>query len=179
MKKIVIAVLSSALIFAGLSTLTQSKPTSQIILADRAEAQRFLTLEKAAEKPTLTIKKTYKRNEQLPPKELKAILHEVGFRGERLREAWGTAMKESTGRPRAHNDNHKTGDNSYGLFQINMIGSLGPARLEQYKLDSYEDLFNPLTNAKIAFQMSNGGKNWSAWHGITERTKEWMKEFPE
>ena len=179
MKKIVIAVLSCALIFVGISTFAQSKPTSQAILADKAETQRFLALEKAAEKPKLAIKKTYKRNEQLPPKKLKAILYEVGFRGERLREAWGTAMKESTGRPRAHNDNHKTGDNSYGLFQINMIGSLGPARLEQYKLDSYEDLFNPLTNAEIAFQMSNGGKNWSAWHGITERTKEWMKEFPE
>jgi hypothetical protein len=78
----------------------------------------------------------------------------------------------------AHNQNSKTGDNSHGLFQINMIGSLGPARLEQYKLSSYEDLFDPMTNATIAFQMSDAGKNWSAWNGIGERTKEWMKEFP-
>ena len=123
--------------------------------------------------------RTYKKNEQLSPKELKNLLYQAGFRGERLREAWGTVMKESTGRPRSHNDNRDTGDNSYGLFQINMIDSLGPARLEQYGLESNKDLFNPLTNAKIAFQMSNKGKNWSGWNGITDSTLEWMKQFPE
>jgi len=122
--------------------------------------------------------KTYKRNEQLSPQELKDILYQVGFRGERLREAWGTAMKESTGRPRSHNDNPDTGDNSYGLFQINMIDSLGPARRDKFNLESNKDLFDPVRNAEIAFFMSNGGKNWSSWHGITERTLEWMKQFP-
>lgn len=122
---------------------------------------------------------TYTAKSRLSANQLKDILHQAGFRGEALRLAWGTAMKESTGRPKAHNKNSNTGDNSYGLFQINMIGSLGPARLEQYGLESNEDLFDPLTNAKIAFQMSNKGKDWSAWHGITEKTKQWMKEFPE
>ena len=120
----------------------------------------------------------YKKNEQMSPESLKDLLIEVGFEGEALRQAWGTAMKESTGRPMAHNKNSDTGDNSYGLFQSNMIGSLGPARLDKYALESNEDLFNPYVNATIAFQMSNGGKNWSAWHGITDRTKQWMKEFP-
>jgi hypothetical protein len=123
--------------------------------------------------------KTYKKNEQLSPEELKDVLYQAGFRGERLREAWGTAMKESTGRPKAHNDNAATGDNSYGLFQINMIGDLGPARRDKFNLESNKDLFDPVRNAEIAFFMSNGGKNWSAWHGITERTLEWMKQFPE
>ena len=123
--------------------------------------------------------KTYKKNEQLSPEELKSILYQVGFRGERLREAWGTAMKESTGRPRSHNNNPDTGDNSYGLFQINMIDSLGPARRDKFNLESNKDLFDPVRNAEIAFFMSNGGKNWSSWHGITERTLEWMKQFPE
>lgn len=123
--------------------------------------------------------KTYKKNEQLSPQELKDILYQVGFRGERLREAWGTAMKESTGRPRSHNNNPDTGDNSYGLFQINMIDSLGPARRDKFNLESNKDLFDPVRNAEIAFFMSNGGKNWSSWHGITERTLEWMKQFPE
>ena len=106
-------------------------------------------------------------------------MYDVGFRGQALKEAWGTAMKESTGRPRSHNDNRNTGDNSYGLFQINMIDSLGPARLGQYGLNSNEDLFDPVTNAKIAYQMSDGGNNWSAWKGITESAQKWMKEFPE
>jgi hypothetical protein len=122
--------------------------------------------------------KTYKANDKLSAVELKNLLHSVGFRGESLRQAWGTAMKESTGRPRAHNKNSKTGDNSHGLFQINMIGNLGPARLKEFNLDSNEDLFDPLTNAKIAYKMSNGGKNWSAWNGLTKSTLEWMKEFP-
>ena len=126
-------------------------------------------------KPTKIV---YTKKTMLKPHELKDILHEVGFRGEGLKKAWATAMKESTGRPLAHNRNSNTGDNSYGLFQINMIGSLGPARLEQYGLKSNKDLFDPHTNAKIAFQMSDGGKNWSAWHGITDKTREYLAEFP-
>ena len=126
------------------------------------------------------IKKPVKQTAKtmLSPVELKNILYFAGFRGKDLVEAWGTAMKESTGRPMAHNKNSNTGDNSYGLFQINMIGSLGPARREQYKLKTNSDLFDPLTNAKIAYQMSNGGKDWSAWHGLTDRTKAFMAEFP-
>lgn len=122
--------------------------------------------------------KTYKKNEQLSPKELKNILYDVGFRGEALKIAWATAMKESTGRPRSHNDNPTTGDNSYGLFQINMMDSLGPARRDKFDLDSNEDLFDPVRNAEIAYFMSNKGKNWSSWHGITETTQKWMSKFP-
>ena len=179
MKKIAIIALLCVLMLIGLSTFAQSKISSQAISADRSEVQRFLALEKSAEKPSLNIKKIYSRNEQLSPKDLKALLYDVGFRGSNLKKAWGTAMKESTGRPMAHNKNSNTGDNSYGLFQINMIGSLGPARLKQFDLKENSDLFNPVRNAEIAFFMSDGGKNWSAWNGITERTQEWMKEFPE
>lgn len=120
----------------------------------------------------------YKKTEQLSPKKLKAILYSVGFRGERLKEAWATAMKESTGRPMSHNKNSSTGDNSYGLFQINMIGSLGPARREQFDLESNKDLLDPIRNAEIAFFMSNGGKDWSSWNGITENTIQWMSKYP-
>jgi hypothetical protein len=174
MKKVVIAILSCALVFGGLLVFNHFEVSAQAVSIDRAETQRLLALEK----PTVKIKQKYKRNEQLAPEELKAILYEAGFRGKNLKEAWAVAMKESTGRPRSHNDNPNTGDYSHGLFQINMIGSLGPARLKQYKLDSNKDLFNPLTNAKIAFQMSNGGKNWSGWNGIGSSTTKWFKEYP-
>jgi hypothetical protein len=123
--------------------------------------------------------KTYKKNEMISGEDLRNILHSVGFRGESLRQAWAVAMKESTGRPRAHNDNPATGDNSYGLFQINMIGSLGPARLEKFNLESNKDLFDPVRNAEIAYFMSNKGKDWSAWHGITDKTIYWMSKFPD
>jgi hypothetical protein len=122
--------------------------------------------------------KKYKKNEQLTGEELRDILYSVGFRGERLKQAWAIVMKESTGKPRAHNDNPATGDNSYGLFQINMIGSLGPSRRDKFSLDSNKDLFNPVRNAEIAFFMSDGGKNWSAWNGMTNKTISWMSEFP-
>jgi hypothetical protein len=124
-------------------------------------------------------KKKYKKSERLTDEDLRDILYSVGFRGERLKQAWAVAMKESTGRPRAHNNNRETGDNSYGLFQINMIDSLGPARRDKFNLDSNEDLFNPVRNAEIAFFMSNKGKNWSSWHGINDRTIYWMSKFPE
>lgn len=119
----------------------------------------------------------YTSKDALSGLELKSVLYSVGFRGKDLREAWAVAMKESNGRPMAHNRNARTGDNSHGLFQINMIGSLGPARLKQYKLSSNDELFDPVTNAKIAYQMSNAGKDWSAWHGIGSRVKFFMNEF--
>lgn len=124
------------------------------------------------------VKVVYTKKTMLKPEQLKDILHEVGFRGDGLKKAWATAMKESTGRPLAHNRNSNTGDNSYGLFQINMIGSLGPARLKQFDLKHNKELFDPYTNAKIAFHMSNGGKDWSAWHGITDKTREYLAQFP-
>jgi hypothetical protein len=120
----------------------------------------------------------YDPTKPLEPLRLKYLLSSVGFEGDKLKQAWAVVMKESTGRPMAHNQNSKTGDNSYGLFQINMIGSMGPARLAQYGLSSNEDLFDPLTNAKIAYIMSEGGNNWSPWNGMTKSTIKWMQEFP-
>jgi hypothetical protein len=115
----------------------------------------------------------------LTPEEIKSLLIISGFEGKQLKIAFGIVMKESTGRPHAHNKNSNTGDNSYGLFQINMIGSLGPARREQFGLESNEDLFNPLTNAAIAYKMSDGGKNWGPWGGVSDRVLYFMKDFPE
>jgi len=91
------------------------------------------------------------------------LLYQAGFRGRGLDIAYAVAMAESSGNARAHNPNAGTGDNSYGLFQINMLGSMGPARRKQFGLSSNDDLFDPLTNAKVAFRMSNGGKNWGPW----------------
>ena len=94
---------------------------------------------------------------------LRALLEEAGFHGHGLDTAVAVAMAESGGHPMAHNTNVGTGDNSYGLFQINMLGSLGPARLAEYHLSSNDQLFDPLTNAKVAYRMSQGGTNWTPW----------------
>jgi hypothetical protein len=125
----------------------------------------------------------FKAARDLTETELKELLKAVGFEGKALRTAWAVAMKESNGRPRAFNGNTNTGDNSYGIFQINMIGSLGDARREKFNLASNKELFDPVTNAKIAHHMSNGGENWSAWkvyHGQRngERFEGFYEEFP-
>jgi hypothetical protein len=114
----------------------------------------------------------------LSDEDLAILLHLVGFEGQSLKTAWAVAKKESNGRPLAYNGNTKTGDSSYGIFQINMIGNLGPTRREKYKLSHNKELFNPVTNASIAFKMTSGGDNWSAWKGMTPRTKQWLAKFP-
>ena len=91
------------------------------------------------------------------------ILKSVGFKGQALQMAYAIAMAESSGNARAHNGNAGTGDNSYGLFQINMLGDMGPERLKRFGLSSNSDLFDPYVNARVAYQMSNGGKNWAPW----------------
>jgi len=99
----------------------------------------------------------------VPANKLLDLLYQAGFRGQGLDMAYAIAMAESAGNARAHNGNAGTGDNSYGLFQINMLGSMGPERRQQYGLSSNDDLFDPLTNARVAYKMSNGGRSWSPW----------------
>lgn len=146
-----------------------SSPAIAPTKADAFEVKRVWTVKTLAK---------YENAYSLSDTQLVELLSAVGFTGKALREAWAIAKKETNGRPLAHNGNHKTGDNSYGIFQINMLGDLGPIRREQFGLKSNADLLNPVVNAKIAYHMSKGGKNWSAWKGITPRTKSWLKKFP-
>jgi len=94
---------------------------------------------------------------------LESILRSVGFEGRGLSIAIGIARAESSGNTRAYNGNSGTGDKSYGLFQINMLGAMGPERRREYGLSSNEDLFDPYVNARVAYEMSNGGRNWRPW----------------
>lgn len=124
-------------------------------------------------------KETKKKNEaiRLSHSQLISVLKEAGFKGHGLKMAWAIVQKESNGRPYAHNNNSSTGDNSYGIFQINMMGSMGPDRREKYGLESNEDLFDPLTNAKIAFKMSRGGEAWGAWT-THQKAEQILSDFP-
>lgn len=89
----------------------------------------------------------------------------AGFSGSALAKAVAIALAESSGNPRAHNA--VPPDNSYGLWQINMLGSMGPARRKQFGLSSNTQLFDPVTNAKAAFAISSGGKNFRPWSTYT------------
>jgi hypothetical protein len=78
------------------------------------------------------------------------------------------ALGESGGNTRAHNDNPATGDNSYGLWQINMRGQLGPDRRREFGLSSNDQLFDPATNARAMVKIlrSQGVRAWSVFnHG--------------
>jgi hypothetical protein len=99
----------------------------------------------------------------LSDSQLVGVLRAAGFSGKGLVTAFAVARAESGGNPRTHFNNPRTGDNSYGLFQINMLGSMGPDRRRQYGLGSNEDLFDPVLNARIAHEMSRGGTHWRDW----------------
>lgn len=116
-----------------------------------------------------------KSNQQirLSSSELISILKEAGFEGLSLKWAWAVAMQESTAKPYAFNKS----SNCYGLFQINMTGSMGPSRREKFGLEDNIDLFDPLVNAKVAYHMSAKGTNWSAWVNH-KAIKQWLSEYP-
>lgn len=105
----------------------------------------------------------YMQAKKLTPQQLYDLLKRVGFKGHALKVAWAVAMKETHGNPVAHNFSRKTQDDSYGVFQINLYGPL-KGRLSYFNLSSPQELTNPVKNAQIAYRMSSGGKNWSAWH---------------
>jgi len=129
-------------------------------------------------KKDLNILVKYQNSAKLTDKELKDLLSAVGFKGNHLVEAWAIAKKETNGNPLGFNGNVKTGDASFGLFQINMLKDMGPERRAKFGLNYNADLLNPVLNAQVAYWMSSGGTNWSSWHGISSRTKAWMKKFP-
>lgn len=89
----------------------------------------------------------------------------AGFPESALAIAVAVAMAESSGRTDAYNG--IAPDASYGLWQINMIGNLGPARRAAWGLSSNEQLFDPATNARAAYAVSNGGSNWRPWATYT------------
>lgn len=133
------------------------------------------------------IEKYAATREQLSPEELKEVLALAGFEGKALKQAWAIVMRESTARPTAHNGNANTGDNSYGLFQINMIGGLGEDRREKFDLKHNAELFNPIKNAQIAYHMSDGGADWGAWAigpnayngGKVGSYYDWLAKYPD
>src|SRR3982751_384579 len=84
----------------------------------------------------------------------------AGFTGENVNIAIAVAMAESGGNPDAHNTTPP--DDSYGLWQINMYGSLGPGRRKALNIAKDSELFNPAVNARGA-KMVFDGQGWNGW----------------
>lgn len=73
------------------------------------------------------------------------------------------AMAESSGNTTAHNPLGL--DDSYGLWQINMRGSMGPSRRAQFGITSNSQLYDPAVNARAAAKIlaSQGLGAWSTY----------------
>jgi hypothetical protein len=101
----------------------------------------------------------------LPVSDLGGLARSAGFSTEQAVIMAAIAMAESGGRAKAHNDNRSTGDDSYGLWQINMIDRLGPERRRQLGISGNAALFDPTTNAKAARKvyLSQGFGAWSVY----------------
>lgn len=127
----VVGGLAFLMVVSTLFNATNAQAIKQEELMAKVVAQQ--ELERTS--PEGIIKK-YKNAKSLNQAQCKELLSAIGFEGKALKMAWAVAQKESNCRPMAVNNNRKTGDNSYGIFQINMIGELGEARLEKFDLDS-------------------------------------------
>ena len=121
----------------------------------------------------------YENAHSLTDSQLVELLKAVGFKGKGLRTAWAVAKAESNGRPFAFNGNTKTGDSSFGIFQINMLGTLGPDRRDKFELDLNAELFSPVKNAEIVYHMTKGGIDWSSWSSYNKGAHyKWLNKFP-
>ena len=99
-------------------------------------------------------------NEQL--RRAAQLALDAGFTKEQAKIMAAIAGGESTFNNMAHNNNRSTGDNSYGLWQINMIDQLGPERRRMLGISSNDDLFDPATNARAA-KMIFDRQGFGAW----------------
>ena len=167
--------------YIGMITLflftVQPGPTITQALQVETPVKSTVQLKKETlEKYSTTV---YKPSEMLTDGELKELLSAVGFEGKALKQAWAIAKSESNSRPMAYNGNRKTGDSSYGIFQINMLGQLGIDRKEKFDLKSNILLFDPVINAEITYYMTKGGLDWSSWSSLGgDRYKEFLTKFP-
>ena len=101
----------------------------------------------------------------LNQEEIARAARAAGFPEDKVATMTAIAMAESSGDSAALNNNPNTGDLSYGLWQINMLGDMGPERRKLFGIKSNEELFDPLTNAKAAYKIYElqGYGAWSVY----------------
>lgn len=99
---------------------------------------------------------------KLSVSEMTEIAKQAGFNDEQAAIMGAIGAAESGGNPKAHNPNANTGDNSYGLWQINMLGKMGPERRKEFGIESDEQLWDPKTNA-IAAKKVFDQQGFNAW----------------
>jgi len=101
----------------------------------------------------------------LNQEEIARAARAAGFPEDKIATMTAIAMAESSGDSAALNNNPNTGDLSYGLWQINMLGDMGPERRKLFGIESNEELLDPLTNARAAYKIYElqGYGAWSVY----------------
>jgi len=98
--------------------------------------------------------------------EIRGYAQQAGFTGADIDIAAAVALAESGGNPKAHSSPSQTRDDSYGLWQINMIGSMGPDRRKKFGISSNDQLYDPAVNAKaayIVFKEQGWARGWTTY----------------
>jgi len=97
--------------------------------------------------------------------EIASFARKAGFPEELIPTMVGISKAESGGDPLAFNPNASTGDLSYGLMQINMLGGMGPERRKEFGIRKNEELYDPITNFKAAKKIydQQGLGAWSVY----------------
>ena len=95
--------------------------------------------------------------------DLVKLAREAGFSEREAPIMAAIAMGESSGNPKAFNP--KGRDLSYGLWQINMLGNMGPERRRLFGIQYNDELYDPKVNAKAAYQIykKQGFRAWSVY----------------
>ena len=153
----------------------QSESANQA--ADPAAANAFYTADTdeevaRASQQLVEAKQRQERLQQLPAE---GVVPTTDILGLALNEGFSErdaiiltaiALAESSGKADAHNDDRSTGDDSYGLWQINMLDEpdypMGKNRAAALGLSNYEELKDPSTNAR-AMKMIYDQQGFEAW----------------
>ena len=101
--------------------------------------------------------------------EINKLALDAGFDKEQAKIMTAISLAESAGKPNAFNDNEKTGDLSYGLWQINMLDKpnfrMGTERRDQFGIEDNDALYDPSINAMAAKNIfdKQGFDAWSVY----------------
>lgn len=112
-------------------------------------------------------------NGAIPGEDVARAAAAAGFQKSDLIKMVAIAKRESGWRPRAYNGNEKTGDHSYGLWQLNTLNKRGAGMMgdlfnsflgKPQGNTNFDELFDPNTNARGAkFLSDRAGGTLSPW----------------
>ena len=99
----------------------------------------------------------------------------AGFKPENAKIMAAIAGGESSYDPGARNPDASGGDDSYGYWQINMLGDMGPERRQLFGISSNDQLLDPKINAAAAKKIfdQQGFGAWTVYN--TGKYKEFLQ----